>query len=216
MLFRFLNITVIYSKYCNNLRQYSVGGNMQNMGIRRKITIITDYINNPSFASSFPPAALFVQDKKFAFESIWKALINIVTIVFNVITRMFYILRPHYWCFVKSSISEYFALEWKWFRAWDFDSVRKYSMKFKSCTHNSFIHVEKNVNINLDCVLLDSWDKVCLINDNICTWYHILSFTKYKFNTCTIASLVQCNLTIYYSMYGIDIWSPAVYIYIYS
>lgn len=43
---------------------------MQNMGIRRKITIITDYINNPSFASSFPPAALFVQDKKFAFESI--------------------------------------------------------------------------------------------------------------------------------------------------
>lgn len=54
---------------------------MQNMGIRRKITIITDYINNPSFASSFPPAALFVQDKKFAFELIWKALINIVTIV---------------------------------------------------------------------------------------------------------------------------------------
>lgn len=45
---------------------------MQNMGIRRKITIITDYtcINNPSFASSFPPAALFVQDKKFAFELI--------------------------------------------------------------------------------------------------------------------------------------------------
>lgn len=159
---------------------------------------------------------MFVQDKKFAFELIWKALINIVTIVFNVITRMFYILRHHYWCFLKSSISEYFALEWKWFRAWDFDSVRKYSMKFKSCTHNSFIHVEKNVNINLDCVLLDSWDKVCLINDNICTWYHILSFTKYKFNTCTIASLVQCNLTIYYSMYGIDIWSPAVYIYIYS
>lgn len=109
MLFRFLNITVIYSKYCNNLRQYSVGGNMQNMGIRRKITIITDYINNPSFASSFPPAALFVQDKKFAFESIWKVLINIVTIIFNVITRMFYILRPrsllmffkkqHFWVF---------------------------------------------------------------------------------------------------------------------
>lgn len=191
---------------------------MQNMGIRRKITIITDYINNPSFASSFPPTALFVQDKKFAFESIWKALINIVTIVFNVITRMFYILRPHYWCFLKSSISEYFALEWKWFRAWDFDSVRKYSMKFKSLTlYAQFLYKcwEKCKHQFGLCPawllrqsLFDKWQYLHMIPHT--------SFTKYKFNTCTIASLVQCNLTIYYSMYGIDIWSPAVYIYIYS